>query len=220
MQTKKHYQRYWSGKTKRESFIDYERNWVLPKIFDKKEKILDLGCGDGAVAEYLEKKLKNKVIGADISNKALKEANSRGIKTVLIDIEKKLPFKDGDFNSVFWGDNVEHLFNPQKTLSEINRVLTGSGRLILSCPNMSYWRYRMYYLLRGELPDTEWTGNSPWNWSHIRFFNLNILGDFLKSESFEITKVLGVNRRFPEKYFVAFNPSIFSMILIVEAQKK
>lgn len=219
MSTKKHYEKYWTSKDKKEEFFDYERNWVLPGLFGKKEMVLDLGCGDGAVSEFLQKVLGMDIVGADMSSKALKVAKERGVKVVQVDVEKTLPFEDEAFDTVFWGDNVEHLFSPQKTLVEVRRVLKKEGRLILSCPNMGYWRYRLYYFFNGQLPDTEWTGNPAWTWSHIRFFNKKILADFLESENFKIRKVIGVSKRFPDIRILPRFPEIFGMILVVEAIK-
>lgn len=219
MNTKKHYEKYWGSKDEREEFLDYERNWAFPALFKKKEKVLDLGCGDGAVAEFLQKELGMDVVGADLSSKALIIAKERGVKVVQLDVQKALPFKNEEFDTVFWGDNVEHLFDPAETLIEIRRILKKKGRLIMSCPNMGYWRYRFYYLLYGKLPDTEWTGNPPWAWSHIRFFNKGILSDFLESGDFKLRRVIGVSRRFPDRYMFPRFAEIFGMILIVEAVK-
>src|SRR3972149_2049218 len=146
MKAKLLYENYWS-KSKANAFRDYERNDILPEIFNKQEKILDLGCGDGVVAEFLENKLGNSMIGADISSLAIKRTKEKGIKAYLIDAEKKLPFQGKSFDSVFWGDNIEHLFDPKETLMEIRRVLKKNGRLVISCPNMAYWRYRIFYAL-------------------------------------------------------------------------
>lgn len=219
MEVKSYYEKYWSHKRKYEGYWDYERNWVLPYLFTKKERILDLGCGDGIVAEFLQNDLKMEVVGFDVSEKAVNEAKKRGIKVVIGDVEKKLPFKDSEFDSVFWGDNVEHLFDPQFTLKEINRILVKNGRVILSCPNLGYWRYRIHFFLNGSLPDTEWTGNPPWIWSHIRFFNKKIMSDFLKSKGFIVERFIGINKLFPDKYLLSLSPSIFGMIMVVEARK-
>lgn len=219
MDVKTHYEVYWGKKKKREEFFAYERNWLLPGLFKKGEKVLDLGCGDGVVSEFLAKNIGVDVLGADISPKALKVAKKRGIKIKLLDVEKPLPFKKGEFDTVFWGDNVEHLFDPQNTLRQIRRVLKKEGRIVLSCPNLGYWRYRLYFLIHGQLPDTEWTGNPSWAWSHIRFFNPKILRDFLASENFQVKKILGVNRRKVDSFLAKFFPGMFGMILVVEARK-
>jgi methionine biosynthesis protein MetW len=220
MDAKKHYETYWSKKTKHEEFWGYERNWVLPTLFKKDEKVLDVGCGDGAVAEYLMKEIGADVLGYDISEKAAKEAKKRGVRVVVGTVEEKLPFTSQSFDTVFWGDNMEHLFAPENTLSEIHRVLKKNGRIIMSCPNMGYWRYRVHYLLHGGLPDTEWTGNPPWAWSHIRFFNDKIIKRFLETYHFTLLNIIGINRRTPDKFLVTLFPSLFSMVLVTIAVKK
>lgn len=219
MDATKHYQEYWGKKREVEKFADYERNLALVGMVEKGEKLLDVGCGDGVVGEYFAKRGVD-VYGIDLSQKAIKVARARGVKAKLGNVEERFPFDNSTFDVVFWGDNVEHLFNPALTLSEIHRVLKKGGKLILSCPNMSYWRYRVYYFLYGKLPDTEWTGNPPWYWSHIRFFNISILTDFLEAEGFRLRQVMGVNKRYLEGILSKVFPGVFGMILVVEATKK
>lgn len=214
---KKFYEKFWSED--RGKFASYIRNLELPGFFNTGERVLDVGCGDGTVGSFLQKIAKVKVTGIDISEKAVKKAKEKEVEAFVYSSEQKFPFPDNSFDKVFWGDNIEHLFDPAFALKEIRRVLKESGKLILSCPNMGYWRYRIYFFLKGRLPDTEWTGLPPWEWSHIRFFNLQILENFLYMYGFKkITKVLGVSERRLDKPFLKIYPSLFSMILILEVQ--
>jgi methionine biosynthesis protein MetW len=205
-------------------FDEYIRNKPLIEIFKKPEKVLDLAGGDGSVSEWLMKSVGCDVTLVDISEVALEKAKSRGIKKVFcgnID-EEPLPFEDATFDNVFWGDNIEHLYNPMFTLQEIKRVLRGGGRVIISFPNMGYWYYRYYYLKYGEIIRTEGTLNEPWEWEHIRFFNLKIIRKMLTRTGFCVSKVYGVNDpKFKiQCQLMKFLPSIFASILIVVAEKK
>lgn len=214
---KKHYEDFWHSRN--EKFEDYPRNLSLKKFLKTNEKVLDIGCGDGTVGGYLIKNYNCEVYGIDISEDAVEKAKKKNIKAIVGSSEEKLPFESQTFDTVFWGDNVEHLFDPLSSAKEIKRVLKKGGRLILSCPNMGYWRYRVYYLLRGRLPDTEWTGHSPWNWSHIRFFNLSILEEFIKEAGFDkIVKIQGVNERKIDKLLLPLSQNFFGMILILEVE--
>lgn len=213
-----HYENYWKSKKFLDTFERYERNWVLPGLFHKNEKVLDIACGDGAVGGYLINRYQAEVFGVDISRKAVAEARKRGIKAKVHNIEEqKLPFPSSSFDVVFWGDNIEHLFNPQKVLGEIRRILRSGGRLVISCPNMGYWRYRLYYLFHGSLADTEWSGHLPWSWGHIRFFNHKILSELLKTENFKVKRVWGISRRRLDRPFLRFLPTAFGMIFVIEA---
>ena len=219
MKIKNHYETFWKSKKGLESFLGYERNRVLPSLFPRTGKVLDLACGDGAVAQYLKNNLGLDVVGFDVSEIALKESKKRGIKVVLGDVEKKLPFDNKSFDVVFWGDNIEHLFDPGAVVVEIARILKSGGTLILSCPNMGYWKYRLYYLFKGRLPDTEWTGNPPWAWSHIRFFNKSLILELLNINNFKVNKFIGINRLFPDKYLTVYKPGLFGMIIVIQASK-
>lgn len=212
---KKHYEDFWQKRN--EKFEDYSRNLALRNFFKFNEKVLDIGCGDGTVGEYLIKKYKSEVYGIDISEDAVEKAKKKNVKAQVGSSENKLLFENETFDTVFWGDNIEHLFDPLSTAKEIKRVLKQDGRLILSCPNMGYWRYRLYFLLNGKLPDTEWTGYVPWHWSHIRFFNIGILKQFIKEAGFaKVTQISGVSERRIDKLLLPFSHSFFGMIIIME----
>lgn len=202
-----------------ESFAVYERNWVLPKLMKKGEKVLDLASGNSIVGSYWQSHYDADVTALDISEKALSDAKKRGVKTVLGSVEEKLPFKSGSFDTVFWGDNIEHVFSGESILREINRVLKKGGRVILSTPNQSYWRYRLHMFLHGELPKTEGDVNHPWDWEHIRFFSPRIVESLLKFTKFKQMQFIGVSRRRIDKMFMKLSPKLFGMIMVVVAKK-
>lgn len=198
----------------------YFRNQILHKIFTKKEKILDLACGDGATSIIIKKLSGGEVTGVDFSQYALDVAKKEGIRTIRADLEKTLPIPDTSFDTVFWGDNIEHLFNPQVTLNEIYRVLKPNGRLVLSTPNSAYWRYRLFYLVTGRIPDTEYNGKKQWDWSHIRLFDISLLQQFLQESGFSISRSWGVSGRRFDQLFTHLFPNVFGMVIVLEAYKK
>jgi len=216
------YEKEWQKRLKREpneDFWRYERNWILPQLLKPKQKLLDLASGNSIVGEYAQKHFHCTVTALDISPSAIKNARLRGVNAKLGSTEKKLPFSSSSFNTVFWGDNIEHIFAPQETLKEIYRVLKPRGRLILSTPNQAYWRYRLYTFLTGKLPKTEGEDNQPWEWTHIRFFTREILNKLFKKTSFKESKFLGISRRRLDKPLLNVLPELFGMIMVVEAKK-
>ena len=220
---KNKYQAGWVGRLKREPdelFNRYERNWVLPPLFKKGEKVLDLAGGNSIVGEYLQKKVGCRVFVYDISIAAIRDAKRRGVLGRVGSVENPLPFRKGSFDTVFWGDNIEHVFFPKDILAEIKRVLKPKGRVIISTPNQAYWRYRWYMFYYGMLPKTEGEDNQPWEWEHIRFFNRKVLKELLQVVGFRETQVLGASRRRLDRIFLKKLPDWFGMIMVVEAVKK
>jgi len=213
------HEKYWL-KEKILQASDYERNDVLPKLFKKGERVIDVGCGDGAVAEFLKRHQKSTVIGIDFSLTALTRAQERGIPVVLADSEVSLPIRSQSCDVVFFGDVIEHLYFPQKALEEIWRVLAPGGRLVVSCPNMGYWRYRIHYLLWGIFPETEWIEAELWQSQHIRFFNPPLLEKLLRKTGFFPERFFGISRRRFDSPFIRLLPKLFGMIIVVGAKKK
>jgi len=222
MKVKDTYEKWWTETvTNLTEYGKYERDRVLDEFFIKSGKILDVGCGDGSVMLHLKKK-GYEVHGIDFSPSAIKKARNRGLKNLHeLDIEKeKLPYKKDTFDYVFWGDVIEHLFNPEDVLIEIKRVLKSGGLLVVSCPNVGYWRYSLAYLFSGSLEYLDVVKQKPWEQEHIRFYNINILREFFSLCNFSINKVLGVNSIWHSRLFAKKFPHLFANILVFSAVNK
>ena len=94
-----------------------------------KGDILDIGCGSKPYEKIFKKK--EKYIGIDIKDSSHNHKNSK------VDIYydgRNIPFEDNSFESVVCFEVLEHIKNPEFTLTEINRVLKGNGNLLLTMP--------------------------------------------------------------------------------------
>lgn len=126
-----------------ETFFHRLRVSILMRLLgklDKKEKILDAGCGTGLFL----RKLPPGSYGIDISMTALVKAKNYApnAKIFLSDIEK-MPFKNNFFDTILCTEVLEHLPNPDKALEEIRRVLKKNGRFIGSVPSSGFlWKFQ------------------------------------------------------------------------------
>lgn len=116
------------------------------RYLNKKDVVLDLGSNSGQLSLKIASRVKQ-VIGLDIDRGlieiAKREAQKNKIKNVRFlsfDANNKLPFKNNFFDKVICSDVLEHLEKRDFALSEIKRVLKGSGFLLLVTDN----------------PDTSW----------------------------------------------------------------
>lgn len=115
-------------------------------------RLLSVGCG--ALHEtkiFREKKLL--IYGIDISENAIKLAKRKGIEVKIGDVRTKIPFKNNFFDVVYAGEVIEHLGLIGNFFYEINRVLKTQGTLIITCPLLSWWRYRIQLLLGKDIFD-------------------------------------------------------------------
>lgn len=113
------------------------------------ERILDIGCGDGSYSILLEEILgANEVYGIEIVPEAAAQAEEKGIKVTVLDIESaNLPFKENYFDAIFATEIIEHFFSPDHLLEEIRRVLKPCGFCVISTPNLASWHCRLHLLM-------------------------------------------------------------------------
>lgn len=102
-------------------------------------RLLDLGCGDGALAGVLHSHLKLPVVGVDTSEKGLALAKrmfaNRGfVGEFRLISSYDTGFQDSSFNVVVCSDVIEHVDDPRAMLREILRVLVPGGRLVITTP--------------------------------------------------------------------------------------
>jgi len=114
--------------------------WFV-KYLQKRDKVLDLGCGNGQNTIKAAKKVKQ-IIGADFDQKSLDIARiSAKLKKIMnvkfetANLETKLRYKDSQFSKVILLDVLEHLRKRDLILGEIKRILKKDGFLILGVPN-------------------------------------------------------------------------------------
>jgi SAM-dependent methyltransferase len=205
-------------------FGQYARNRVLSRVATPEVapgwRILDVACNDGAVMGFF-KDLGCEISGIDISEVAVARARERGHGDVRLgSVEDPFPWPDAGFDGVFWGDNVEHLFEPMETLKEIHRVMKPGGLLWISTPNAGYWKARLYALLKGRPMRTEGHPNPPWAWEHIRFFNLASLDAFLRAGGLEPVAHHGVGGSRAAQRMAFHAPSLLAATLLVTARKR
>ena len=104
---------------------------VLDKYFPQGGKMLDVGCGTGAVMEFL--KSRGVVEGVDMSDKALEYCRKKGLE-VKKGLANEIPYGENAFDAVFALDVLEHLDNPAGAVKEVSRVLKNGGLFIATVP--------------------------------------------------------------------------------------
>ena len=114
---------------------------VLQRIrANKKIKVLDVGCGTGAVMKYLATK-NFLVSGIDMSETAHDYCRKKGLE-VSSGLANIIPYPDKSFDIIFVIDVLEHLDNPSESVKEISRVLKDGGVFIATVPAHQWlWSY-------------------------------------------------------------------------------
>lgn len=193
-----YYENYWKNYWKNNSNLPIK----LKKSFEKyiiknpKNKILDVGCGDGQYyAKYIIP-FAHEYIGLDISYEAIEKFNELkkefpnvNVKGITHDVNKEFPFEKNYFDVVLWIENAEHLVFPLDTLKHIEKVLKPGGILIMTVPNtVQFWNRILFLFGFFNATGSPETGvRHTYRDPHLRFFNkLNLHNMFKETESMDI----------------------------------
>lgn len=105
--------------------------------FVQGRRVLDIACGTGYGLSMLRERA-HTVVGADVDVSAAAGAKTRAGTEVVLADGRELPFRNGSFDAVVSFETIEHVENRSRFVSELARVLTDSGILILSTPNANH----------------------------------------------------------------------------------
>jgi SAM-dependent methyltransferase len=203
--------------TRDKSQDDRERvGGLLPMLEPKAgTSFLDIGCYDGTKSRLLGELVgASRICGVDFLPERLQQAQRRGIDTHLVDLnaDVRLPFGDGEFDFVFAGDVIEHLYSPDHLLTEVARLLSPGGYAILTTPNLASWRNRLVLLVGwqpfGTEVSTRYRLGNPFAprgipSGHIRVFVPRSLRELLERYGFEIASLRGLPDGAPAKGLIS-----------------
>ena len=115
-------------------------------------RVLDIGCGDGALMAALRQKSCD-VRGIEIDGSLVERCVARGLSVVQGDARRDLAFyPDGAFDFAVLSQTLQTAARPDLLLGELLRVGT---RAFVSFPNFAFWRTRLALLVQGRMPVTK-----------------------------------------------------------------
>jgi methionine biosynthesis protein MetW len=142
--------------------------WIAPNA-----KVLDLGCGDGALLTKLRKSHNVRAYGVEKDDANWLKAMNNGIDVIQMDLESGLSgFEAQSFDVVILSQTLQAVLNTEAIVKEMLRV----GReVIVTFPNFGYWRYRFQLALSGHMPVSD---TLPYQWYDTPNVHLCTIQDF------------------------------------------
>jgi methionine biosynthesis protein MetW len=132
---------------------------ALADLIQPREKVLDLGCGDGALLAYLQTQKDVITRGVELHENGVLACIERGLSVRQGNLHEGLDdYPDKSFDVVILSHTLPYINNPAWTLKEMLRV---GQRAIVTFPNLGYWRYRLELLILGRMPNPPELPN-PW----------------------------------------------------------
>ena len=146
---------------------------IISNLIDKNTRVLDVGCGDGTLMEYLKDSKKIDIRGIEISKNNVQKCLSKGLTVIEGDAEKDLlQFPDGSFDFVILSQTLQAFLTPEIVIKELLRV---GKKAVVTIPNFGFWKVRLHLLLKGTMPITK---NLPDEWYNTPNLHMCTLKDF------------------------------------------
>lgn len=165
----------------------FRRN-VYNLVPDNATRILDFGCGNGALLLRLQRdKNCTDLYGIEIDRNVslpLKQHISRLWNINIEEDFSQLEEYQGFFDYIIMHDVVEHLYDPWFTLSKIRTLLSENGTIIIATPNIHHWRLQ-YQIHSGLFP----YGHGLWHTGHLRWYTPISFIELLLTCSLEIREI-------------------------------
>jgi methionine biosynthesis protein MetW len=152
---------------------DRSADWrVIAELVPAGSRVLDLGCGDGALLEHLRETRGCTGYGIEIDDANVLACSRRGVNVIQLNLEEGLAlFEDQSFDVVLQLETLQHLRNTERMLRETARV----GRLgIVSFPNFAHWPNRLR-VAGGRMPVTRVL---PYQWYDTPNIRVGTYADF------------------------------------------
>ena len=164
---------------------------IITQLINKQSRVLDVGCGDGDLMQYLKENKNVDIRGLEISKNNVRKCISKGLTTIEGDAEKDLiQFPNKSFDYVILSQTLQAFLNPQLVINELLRV---GKQAIVTIPNFVYWKIRLHLLLKGTMPVTKTLPNEWYDTPNLHMCTIKDFVEFCKKNEFKLNKSLALN---------------------------
>ena len=146
---------------------------LIANLVEDNSKVIDIGCGNGELLNYLSKNKNSKIQGLEINQKKVNKCVSKGLSVIQGDADKDLSlYPEKSFDYVILSQTIQATLEPKKILTELTRI---GKRVIVSIPNFGFWKVRLDLLVKGKMPITSKLNST---WFETENIHLCTISDF------------------------------------------
>ena len=166
---------------------------VIADLIEKDKRVLDVGCSDGTLMEFLKDNKNINIRGLEISKDKVQKCIAKGLTVIEGNAEKDLKqFPNKSFDYVILSQTLQAFLDPEFVINELLRV---GKKAIVTIPNFGYWKVRLHLLTKGTMPITKTLPDKWYNTPNLHMCTIKDFVHFTKSRNFKIFKSLALNNQ-------------------------
>ena len=166
---------------------------IIANIIEKNSNVLDVGCDDGTLMEFLKINKNTNIRGIEISKEKVQICIAKGLTVIEGNAEFDLKqFPNNSFDYVVLGQTLQAFINPEVVIKELLRV---GKKAIVTIPNFGHWKVRLNLLSKGTMPITNSLPHSWYNTPNIHMCTIKDFVKFSKIINFRIFKSLALSNK-------------------------
>jgi methionine biosynthesis protein MetW len=185
---------------------------LIAQLVPPGSRVLDLGCGNGALLAHLRDTRQCTGYGVEIDDANLLACTQRGVNVIQLNLEEGLAiFEDQSFDVVLQLDTMQHLRHTERLLRETARV----GRVgVVGFPNFAHWPNRLR-VVSGRMPVTK---TLPYQWYDTPNIRVSTYADcevLLRKDGFQVLDAFGIQ----EGRAVRSWPNLMASVAVFKFQR-
>ena len=166
---------------------------IISDLIEKDAKVLDVGCDDGTLMEFLKTNKNANIRGIEISKEKVQICIAKGLTVIEGNAEFDLKqFPNDSFEYVVLAQTLQAFINPETVIRELLRV---GNKAIVTIPNFGHWKVRLNLLFKGTMPITNSLPHDWYNTPNIHMCTIKDFVRFSKIINFKIFKSLALTNK-------------------------
>jgi methionine biosynthesis protein MetW len=164
---------------------------LIADMVEPKTRVLDVGCGDGVLLDYLNHFKQVDGRGVELSQAGVNACVAQGLSVVQGDADTDLAqYPDHAFDYVILSQTLQATRDPKRVVENLVRI---GRKAIVSFPNFGHWRVRWSLLWTGRMPETETIPARWYDTPNIHFCTILDFVDLCARLDIEIERSLSIN---------------------------